>query len=249
MSFPAIRITAIGEPITVEVSSFSITVNQPGKSGQSQLLSTIGDLDSLVTFFNPFDATVELIQPVPGSTSATDIEDAAQFVIAPGECVQLTIDAEFVPQIEQIARAIESRLQSVVSSVECNGSRINVIRPARIQWKQFDVEHLLVMLVQDAETYIEDRPQRLAERQQDFSIVMFAVPQDDDLTPVETILNQLRADIIQRVMDDPQFDGLAVDSWFPQAVNFQPAENEYEGMILTLTVQYRTRLNDEYQPF
>jgi len=141
--------------------------------------------------------------------------------------------------LEQIAKAVTAKLEDLVTA----GTAADVQRPLRPGIPD-RLQHTSLVLYQDDPT--EDQsPHRFKQWIQPFIIECYIRPSDDSTTPVEETINNLRAEVEKKLLEDPSFGGLAVDTRIRAPRLFQLDEG-FEGIAVRADVIYRTIETDPF---
>ncbi len=156
------------------------------------------------------------------------------------------------PIVEQIAAALATAIDGIT---EDNGylQDLSAVRPTR---PSFDPdtdaapENGKVVIVQtdpepDSENSTEGNPPAQAWLQP-FALVCFVIASDASTMPIDTLVNRARCDIEKKVMEDPQWGGLALDTELHGSMRFNEGQAS-SGVVVLIAVHYRTRENNPYQ--
>lgn len=155
------------------------------------------------------------------------------------------------PVVEQLAQALETRLKNVTTDAGANYTA-KILRPRRT----YSAEHMLISIEQgppviDPELSVEGNPHRVAWVQP-FHITVFVKPPDEDVEPIDAMLNRLCADAMKAVCtsgssaDWAQWGGLAVTSNWGEPVDQSPGDGAYYATTLPLNITYRVSHIDPF---
>lgn len=158
------------------------------------------------------------------------------------------------PIVEQIAKAMKVRLESVTAANGYRTTVLDVVRPSRID--HVSPRPFRVVVVQDDADenteldYQGDPP--AAAYDQPFVISMFIIPTETVATPpavtaaLEDTINVALADLHKAVMSERQWGGLAVDSRVTDPGHWEISADGYALAGIVVRVTYRVDEDDPY---
>lgn len=167
--------------------------------------------------------------------------------------------------VEQIAQAIQTRIQNVTAANNYSFTVIDAARPLRMGGfigasgtKYTGPVDGLVVIAQ-GEAVKRDKASGTggaipkAGRSTHFALICFIVPSEEDTTPADQVVSSAAAEL-ERGITTPesniatwgQFGGLAIQSYVDSITLFAPQEGEHCGVIIELEVFYRHPDNDPY---
>lgn len=156
--------------------------------------------------------------------------------------------------IEQIAVVIQDRIKAVTVANSYNVTVKEVIRPSR--YDEISLQNYSVLMMQTTadplDTSLPGNPAASLWQEQ-FSISMYITPSEKSNTPIDTLVNEFRADVIKGITvsgdtsDWSQWDSLGHSSEFG-GVSYigDETDNAIVGIQQDLLVNYRTDENDPY---
>ena len=145
------------------------------------------------------------------------------------------------PIIEQIAQAVLAQITPLVTA----GTLSAVERPLRIGLPD-SPGNASAYLYQDDPDEAEEQEYGFKTWLVTFAVALYARPSDTSTTPVDTVLNRLRAAVEKQLLLDLRFGGLAMDSRVRPPVGFSAGDGAYDGVFVNLEVLFRTLENDPY---
>lgn len=145
--------------------------------------------------------------------------------------------------LEQIAAAVKTKLDELVAS----GVASLVERPLR-PGVPTSPRDRAIYLYQDDPELDEEAPAGFTQWLQPFLAVCCVVPSDESTTPVDTAINEMRAQVEKKLLEDRTFGlpGACIDAQAGPPVGFSAAQGGFSGVIVTLIVKYRHREPDPY---
>ena len=81
---------------------------------------------------------------------------------------------------------------------------------------------------------------------QPFAVDCYVKPSDASTTPVDTAVNEIRAQVEKKLREDPTCGGLALDLRIAEPEGFVAANGAFEGVRVVFSAAYRTREDDAY---
>jgi hypothetical protein len=153
------------------------------------------------------------------------------------------------PIIETIAANIKTTIDAITTDAGYNQTLIGH-RPRRVDFIDQNLDDKDVLIVQtDMESSDEERPITSAQWRQHFDIVAYIVDPDTSTETIDTRINQVAADIMKALMVDPNrgfTDGSVVDTTIHKAAMLVDESGVTTGVVLDISVLYRTKFNDPY---
>jgi len=148
------------------------------------------------------------------------------------------------PIVEHIAANIATAIGQVTVANGFNQDLV-AIRPKRLDYGQ-DLTprdgHVLVMQGAEAK---ETRPTGGESWAQTFILWALVLDSDQATNSIDTRINQVRADIHKKLMEDPQRGGYALDTELVGSDIISDGRG-FSGIALEITVHYRTKDDDPY---
>jgi len=141
---------------------------------------------------------------------------------------------------EQIVAWVKTKLAELVSA----GTLIAVERPVR-DGLPSNVRHGLLALYQDDPAEIE-ATHGAAYWNLPLACLLFAKPADGSTTAVDTTLNDLRAHVEKKLMEDTTCGGLAHLVTIRAPEHFAHARGDWEGVIVNVEIQFGTLESDPF---
>lgn len=168
----------------------------------------------------------------------------------PSICRHCYVTATDDSVVEQIAENLQATINAITLA---NGwhQDLVAVRPTRIGFEADAApeDGKVVIIQQDPEADEELSAEGNVAMQawlQPFALVAFVIASDADTTAIDTRLNQVRADIEQKLQQDPGRSGLAIDTVPMGSIHFSEGPG-VTGIVVVVGVRYRTRRNDPYQ--
>ena len=148
------------------------------------------------------------------------------------------------PVIESIAANV---LTTVNGVTEGNGynQTISAKRPRRIDYRTDSAQDLDCLIIQTVAEEVEGPNMRKTWRQH-FDIMVFCFDGDDSATPIDTRLNQVWSDILKALMVDRTRGAYAYETKIHEASFHVDPAGGMSGVLLDISVEYRTVYNDPY---
>lgn len=163
------------------------------------------------------------------------------------------------PVVETIATVLKARLERITTGNGFNYTVPEVLRPLRLG--KIRSRDFQIVLVQDnpvlnAEASVESGSGRLLAFDVIFAIMGYLRPSDTSTTPIETFINTFAADI-QKAVTNPSDSSLwwefksggsakAMNAAFDAPQYFGDSDGSVDGVVVPLSVTYRTPENDPY---
>lgn len=148
-----------------------------------------------------------------------------------------------VPIIENIAVNIAAAVDAI-TTVNGFNQDLSALRPRRNDFSDVVPEDGKVLVVQDDEDQAE-QPIGVQEWIQTFVLVAMVIDSDSASGSIDTRINQVRADIRKKMMEDPTRGGNAIDTILLPAAKFDDGEG-FTGIAVAVAVQYRVEHDDPY---
>jgi len=143
--------------------------------------------------------------------------------------------------LEQIAAFVKTALDELVVS----GAASSVDRPLRTGTPRSPADKALV-LYQDDPALDEEAPMGFKQWVQPFAVDCYVKPSDASTTPVDTAVNEIRAQVEKKLREAPTCGGLAIDLRIGEPEGFVAANGAFEGVRVNFAVLYRHLENDPY---
>ena len=142
--------------------------------------------------------------------------------------------------LEQIAQAVKAKLDELFAL----GRATSAERPLRTGVPDSPADKSLV-LYQDDATEDDEQPPGFLQWIQPFVIDCYVWPSDSSAEAVDSAVNDLRARVERKLMEDVTLGSLALNAHIgaPQHFLHQAGVN---GVRVTFSVIYRTREDDPY---
>ena len=148
-----------------------------------------------------------------------------------------------IPIIEQIAEEIKARINEIKTANEFN-QNLNAIRPKRVDFRT-GWDDLDVLVTQGDEEPDGTLTNMVQQWKQTFICLAFVIDSDTETATIETRLNQVRADIQKKLMEDTTRGGKAIDTILLGSGKFENDEG-VGGIAVGFDVQYRVLTNNPY---
>ena len=153
------------------------------------------------------------------------------------------------PIVEQIALEIVARINEITEANSFN-QILNAVRPTRYGFTGDSAPiDLNVLVVQDDpqedDEHAADGYQAMKAWVQPFMLVAFVINSDDSTAALDTRLNQVRADIEKKLMEDHTRGGLAWDTKMRGSQRFN-SDVARTGITIAIDVMFRTDIADPY---
>jgi len=148
------------------------------------------------------------------------------------------------PIIEYIAENIKDSIDLITTDNEFNQT-LTAVRPKRRDFQDASWDDLTVLINQGPSAELESASMT-KEWAQQFLLMAIVVDSDDATDPIDTRLNQVRADIEKKLTEDLTRGGYAIDTEINESTPFIDDETALSGVAVLITVHYRTKDNDPY---
>jgi len=150
------------------------------------------------------------------------------------------------PRIESIAENIRTTVASVTVAGGYNQT-LSARRPKRNDFAVAAWDDLTVLIEQAGSQWLEDtRTVATIDKRQTFVLWAFVIDSDAATAAIDTRLNQVAADLEKALMADITRGGYAQDTFIEEILPFGNADGSQSGIMLTMTVQYRTAIGNPY---
>lgn len=140
------------------------------------------------------------------------------------------------PIIEQITQNIVATLESL-SSVTVARDTVAGNSPADGK----------VIVVLGDPTKLDATPTQHISWDQPYALICYVIASETDETPPDQRAMVRRSDIEKALMVDPHRGGLAVDTFIEAPTLLENDIGLLGGVVVNITVRYRTRYEDPYQ--
>ncbi len=146
------------------------------------------------------------------------------------------------PIIEQIAADLATTIEelSIANGYDLD---LDVIRPELSDFADVVPGEGVVVLVQDGIQFAE--PEGMAQRAHATFVAEIYVEPDPDNSSLDTLINTRVADVIAKILEDPQRANLAIDCSM-ESLTVGHTEQGFSGGSLSFSVHYRTMVDDPY---
>jgi hypothetical protein len=142
--------------------------------------------------------------------------------------------------LERLATNIESTIANLQTQ---GGYQLTISRAT----KKINPAHLAGFIYQLPAQMVNDAMIQSNEWRQQFAIVVYVIPLDDDTTAVDTYNNDIAASLHMALMNDYTRGGLALDTIVMPTMYFPPVDGEFSGITFIFDIHYRTTLDKPYQ--
>lgn len=154
------------------------------------------------------------------------------------------------PIVEQIAADIQVSVNGVTLLNGFNQD-LEAVRPTRVGFEDDSApQDCRVVIIQEDPDEDEANSAEgnvgMKAWIQPFALVAFVISSDTVTTPIDTRINQVRADIEKKLMEDPNRDGLAIDTRIRSSGRFSEGPGA-TGIVVMVDVLYRTPVDDPYR--
>lgn len=143
---------------------------------------------------------------------------------------------------ERVAIAVETRLKGVRRAAGFNTDlRVNRFKMGQDE----SIADYDAAIYEGDDTFQSDTAQGYFTYDKQFAVVFWVRESRESGTPPDQRINTIRADIVKAIMQDPQFGGLALDTFMQGFRRADPDHGIYGGLI-EFDVRYRVREDDPY---
>jgi hypothetical protein len=153
-----------------------------------------------------------------------------------------------VPLIETISEHIKTTIASATAANQAGNQQAFVaVRPNRLQFVQTAWDDLTVLIDRmDAEEGKGGYGAK--EWRQYFGLSAFVIDSDSATTSIDTRLNEVEASIIKKLLEDTSRGGKAINTHWHASTPFVDEQGRMSGILIMISVDYRTAGNDPYTP-
>jgi len=151
-----------------------------------------------------------------------------------------------VPLIETISEHIKTTIASATAANR-NGVQQNfsAVRPNRMQFSLTTWDDLTVLIDRmDAEEGKGGYGTK--EWRQYFGLSAFVIDSDSATTSIDTRLNEVEANIVKKLLEDTSRGGKAIYTNWHASTPFVDEQGRMSGILIMISVDYRTAENDPY---
>ncbi len=148
------------------------------------------------------------------------------------------------PIIEYITIDIETAINAITTANGFNQD-LTAIRPKRNDFKDIIPKDLTVLIKQADEEEAESEIINIKKWLQPFVIMAIVIDSDDATASIDTRINQVRADIQKKLMEDYTRGGYATDTIILPSAEFE-GEKGFTGIAVNIAVKYRVNFDDPY---
>ena len=148
------------------------------------------------------------------------------------------------PIIESIAENIKDTINLITVANGFNQT-LTAIRPKRNDFAKTGWDDLTVLISQvDAEEL--KGGYGCKEWRQNFTLSCIVIDSDTATASIDTRLNQVASDIFKKLMVDTRRGALAIDTNIHGMLAFVDAQTAMSGILIDISVDYRTSESDPY---
>lgn len=153
------------------------------------------------------------------------------------------------PVVELISQDIQTAINAITTGNGFNQTLV-CVRPTRTGFEgNTTPEDGKVVLIQEDPDENEELSSQgnvsMKAWNQQYLLVAFVIASDKATTPIDTRINQVRADIEKKLMEDDQRSTLAINTEMKGSAKFDEGA-KMSGIAILIEVMYRTRENDPY---
>jgi len=159
--------------------------------------------------------------------------------VRPSAPITMLVFATHTAVLELLAQEVKAKLDELIVA----GIAVDVQRPTRIGIPDSPRDKSLVMYQEDPRE--DDGPYGSKQWVQPFTVDCYVRASDTSVAPVDTATNALRSEIEKKLMEDLTFGGYGLNATI-RAAQFFPVGEGFEGVRVTVDIQYRTL---ELDPF
>lgn len=144
-------------------------------------------------------------------------------------------------RLESIAKNVLTTLQTITTA---NGypHTLEVARGKKINLPA----HLRAYVFQLPPDDVEPSPINAEDWYQEFAVVVYVIPTEDDSVPVDEYNNAVQASIHKALMTDYTRGGYAINTIIRPTLFFPPEDGELAGITFLFRVHYRHKLDDPF---
>ena len=151
------------------------------------------------------------------------------------------------PIIELISENIKTAVNEITVATSFNQT-LTGYRPKRNDFKDVVPADLLVLIIQGDEEEVEETVSNGVSKEwrQPYLLMALVIDSDAATTTYETRINQVKADLIKKLMTDPSRGGYALDTIPRPGIKIPENDYNWSGIVANFDVYYRTKINDPY---
>jgi hypothetical protein len=148
------------------------------------------------------------------------------------------------PIIEYIAANIKTTIDGITTTGGYNQTLIGH-RPRRVDFIDSSFNDKDVLIVQKEMDVVEGAIQS-AEWRQHFDVIVSLLDADAATDTIDTRINVAAADIMKALLIDHTRGGYAIDTTIHKAAMMEDESGITSGVVLDISVLYRTKYTDPY---
>ena len=148
------------------------------------------------------------------------------------------------PRIEHIAVNIEAAINAITEGNGFNQDLV-AVRPKRNDFKDVVPEDGKVLIWQADDELPEEQAYGAKEWIQPFVLMAIVLDSDEASASIDTRLNQVRADIQKKLIEDVTRGGYAFDTELLPCAKFDDGQG-FTGIAVNVAVHYRVKEDDPY---
>ena len=149
------------------------------------------------------------------------------------------------PRIESIAENIKTAVSAITIANSFNQDLVG-IRPRRKDFEDTAWADGTVLISQREKVPSDEAVIGSATWWVQFALAAIVIDSDDAETSIDTRLNQVAADIEKKMMEDVTRGGYAIDTRPDGAGPFISDDGSISGVMVEISVLYRTKDEDPY---
>ena len=149
------------------------------------------------------------------------------------------------PRIEHIAENIKTAVSAITIANSFNQDLVG-IRPKRRDFRDAAWGDGTVLISQREKVPSDEAVIGSATWWVQFALAAIVIDSDDAETSIDTRLNQVAADIEKKMMVDVTRGGYAIDTRLDGAGPFISDDGSISGVMVMVSVLYRTKIEDPY---
>jgi len=149
-----------------------------------------------------------------------------------------------VPVVENIAVNIAAAINAITTANQFNQDLV-AVRPKRLDFSDVMPENGKVLIVQEEDAALTSKVSLVEDLRQQFVLMAIVIDSDDATTSIDTRINQVRADIRKKLLEDGRRGGNANRTLIVGSGKFSDARG-FSGIAVVVDVEYRTVYNDPY---
>jgi len=148
------------------------------------------------------------------------------------------------PRVEHIAVNVEATINTITEGNGFNQDLV-AVRPKRNDFKDVTAEDGKVLIWQADDELPEEQAYGAQHWVQSFILMAIVLDSDDAETSIDTRLNQVRADIQKKLIEDVTRGGYAFETVLLPCAKFDDGQG-FTGIAVNVAVHYRVKDNDPY---